>query len=39
MEGKKKDTKLDKCGGVVEFDYLTVVATIAVNEELWAKEL
>jgi hypothetical protein len=39
MEGKKKDTILDKCGGVVEFDYLTVVATIAVNEELWAKEL
>ena len=39
MEGKKKDTKLDKCGGVVEFDYLTVVATIAVNEGLWAKEL
>lgn len=38
-EGKKKDTKLDKCGGVVEFDSLTVVATIAVNEELWKKEL
>lgn len=39
MEGKKKDTKLDKCGGVVEFDYLTVVATIAVNEDLWKNEL
>jgi hypothetical protein len=38
-EGKKKDTKLDKCGGVVEFDYLTVVATIAVNEALWKNEL
>lgn len=38
-EGKKKDTKLDKCGGLVEFDSLTVVATIAVNEALWAKEL
>ncbi len=39
MEGKKKDTKLDKCGGIVEFDYLTVVATIAVNEDLWKNEL
>lgn len=39
MEGKKKDTKLDKCGGLVEFDYLTVVATISVNEDLWKKEL
>lgn len=39
MEGKKKDTKLDKCCGVVEFDYLTVVATISVNEDLWKNEL
>lgn len=38
-EGKKKDTKLDKCGGVVEFDYLTVVATISANEALWKNEL
>lgn len=38
-EGKKKDTKLDKCGGVVEFDYLTVVATIAVDESKWKNEL
>ena len=38
-EGPKKDTVLDKCNGLVEFDYLTVVATIAVNEELWAKKL
>lgn len=37
--GPKKDTKLDPCNGVVEFDYLTVVATISVNEEVWAKEL
>lgn len=34
-EGKKKDTKLDPCGGVVEFDYLTVVATIAVDASKW----
>lgn len=39
IEGKKKETKLDKCGGVVEFDYLTVIAAISVNEELWAKEI
>lgn len=39
IEGKKKDTKLDKCGGVVEFDYLTVVATIAVSEDKWKNEL
>ena len=37
--GPKKDTKLDPCNGVVEFDYLTVIATISVNEEKWAKEL
>lgn len=39
IEGKKKDTILDPCGGVVEFDYLTVVATIGVNQELWKNEL
>lgn len=39
IEGKKKDTKLDKCGGVVEFDYLTVVATIAVDESKWKSDL
>jgi len=38
-EGKKKDTILDPCGGVVEFDNLTVVCTISVNEALWKKEL
>lgn len=39
IEGKKKDTKLDRCGGVVEFDYLTVVAAISVDQEKWQKEL
>lgn len=39
LEGPKKDTKLDACNGVVEFDYLTVVLTIAVNEAKWAKPL
>lgn len=38
-EGKKKDTKLDPCGGVVEFDFLTVVATISVNEDIWESAL
>ena len=37
--GKLPDTILDKCGGVVEFDYLTVVATISVKEEVWDKQL
>ena len=33
--GKLKDTVLDKCYGVVEFDYLTVIATLTVKEEAW----
>lgn len=37
--GPKKDTKIDPCNGVVEFDYLTVVATIAINEERWKSAL
>ena len=37
-EGVKIDTKLDKCYGVVQFDYLTVVATIDCEEKVW-KEL
>jgi hypothetical protein len=32
-------TILDKCYGVVEFDYLTVIATIAVDEKKWKNEL
>jgi len=38
-EGPKKDTVLDKCNGLVEFDYLTVVATIACNGDKWKNEL
>ena len=38
-EGPKKDTILDKCNGLVEFDYLTVVATISCNQDVWQKEL
>ena len=33
--GPTSSTKLDKCYGSVEFDYLTVVATISVNEAKW----
>lgn len=28
-------TKLDKCDGVIEFDWLTVIHTIRVNAEKW----
>ena len=35
--GKLTSTKLDKCYGVVEFDWLTVVATIACNESKWSE--
>ncbi|MFV0411466.1 MAG: hypothetical protein ACK5LJ_17740 [Paracoccus sp. (in: a-proteobacteria)] len=38
-KGPLNDTILDSCNGLVEFDYLTVVATISVNEAIWEKEL
>lgn len=34
-KGKQKDTLLDKNYGIVEFDYLTVVATISCAEDKW----
>jgi len=37
--GPTTNTKLDKCNGLVEFDYLTVVATIACNDKNWEKVL
>ena len=37
--GPTKNTVLDKCYGVVEFDYLTVVATVSIEESKWQKEL
>ena len=37
--GPTESTKLDKCNGIVEFDYLTVVATISVEEKSWEKEV
>lgn len=33
--GPTSSTKLDPCNGVVEFDYLTVVAAISCKEEKW----
>lgn len=38
-KGPTSTTKLDPCYGIVEFDYLTVVATIAVNEKKWEASL
>jgi len=35
VNGPTKDTKLDKCEGIVEFDWLTVVHTITVNQTVW----
>ena len=33
--GPTNNTILDKCYGVVEFDYLTIVALISVEESKW----
>lgn len=35
--GPTKDTKIDATNGLVEFDYLTVVATISCNAGAWSK--
>lgn len=37
--GPTSKTLLDKCHGVVEFDYLTVVASLSVEESKWANVL
>jgi hypothetical protein len=37
--GPLSETKLDKCYGVVAFDYLTVVLTIDCELDKWKKEL
>jgi hypothetical protein len=37
--GPLSDTILDKTNGLVEFDYLTVVATIICQEEKWKEKL
>jgi len=35
VSGATSSTKLDKCEGVVEFDWLTVVHTITVDADKW----
>lgn len=35
VNGATSSTKLDKCEGIVEFDWLTIVHTITVNPEKW----
>lgn len=37
VNGKTDKTILDKCEGIVEFDWLTVIHTIDVNQEVWSK--
>lgn len=38
-DGPTSNTKLDPTNGVVEFDYLTVVAMISCEESKWKKVL
>ena len=38
VNGATSMTKLDKCEGVIEFDYLTVVCMITVNQSKWNLE-
>lgn len=35
VNGATSKTVLDKCDGVVEFDWLTIIHTITVNESKW----
>jgi hypothetical protein len=37
--GPTDKTILDKCYGLVEFDYLTVVASMSIEESKWAQSL
>ena len=37
--GPTSSTKLDKCRGIVEFDYMTVVLTIDCEERKWQNKL
>lgn len=39
INGPLSNTKLDKCGGVVEFDYLTVVCSVSCDESKWNSKL
>lgn len=35
INGPTSSTKLDKCEGIVKFDWLTTICTINVNPEKW----
>jgi hypothetical protein len=35
VNGATSSTKLDKCEGIVEFDWLTVIHTITVDKKSW----
>lgn len=39
QNGPTSNTKLDKCFGLVEFDTLTVVMSIACKESVWSGKL
>lgn len=39
QSGPTASTKLDKCFGLVEFDYLTMVASISCEEKVWEQKL
>jgi len=39
LAGPTNNTKLDPCNGLVEFDYLTVVAMISCEETKWLNKL
>jgi hypothetical protein len=39
VNGPTKDTALDKCYGEVQFDSLTVVATISCKGDVWENKL
>lgn len=38
-DGPRASTILDKCNGLVEFEALTMVLQLSVNEEKWEKQL
>lgn len=37
VNGATSSTKLDKCEGIVEFDWLTTIHTITCNAKAWEK--
>lgn len=37
VHGPTSATRLDKCEGVIEFDWLTVIHTITVNPAKWSQ--